>query len=292
MGTAVAPVTVPPVQVAVASAKNSPGVTTLCWGMALLWPGPVVVGELDPAGGDLAARLPLEPAGGVAAVAAAARHTLSWEQVVGQLQPVTGNCAALLGSPDPVLSRGSVAVLAEGLPAVARSAGVAGVWDLGRLDSTSPAWAAVGGCDLVAVMVRPTAGDVAHAVVLLDQLAARGCRSTAVVVAGPRRRRGAYRDEVVVDAIAERVSGPVVMLGRVAFDPLGVSMVERIMTRWAGKCEFGASVREVIGMVAVRLSGGDGEAGPVCLEEPAMPAGRVGVEGVGAAPSSENGGRR
>jgi hypothetical protein len=260
----------------------------LCWAAGLLWPGPVVVGELDPAGGDLAGRLPLERAGGLAALAAAARHTVSWEQLAERLQPATQTCAALLGPPDAVLARGAVGVLAGGLPSAAASAGVAGLWDLGRLDPMSPAWAAAEVCDLVTVMVRPTAGDVSHAVPLLDQLIRRRCRA-AVVIAAPRQRRGAHVDDVVIDAIAERVSGPVVMLGRVVFDPAGVSMAERIMSRWAGKCALGASVRQVIAAVAAagtrpgtEVVPGAGSAG-IGVDDPSQE--------VSTAPRSQNGRR-
>lgn len=249
----------PGLQVALASAKGSPGVTALALTLGLVWPQAVVVGELDPAGGDLAARLPLERSGGLAALAATARHGVDWEHLAEQLQPATESASLLIGPPDPVLSKGAVGILAAALPAVARSADVAGLWDLGRLDTASPAWPAVAECDLVAVVVRPTAGDLAHAVALLEQLAQHEC-PVGLVVASARRGRRSHRDGEVAAAVADRLGAPVSILGRIAFDPLGLAMAEHIMARWAGRCALGASVREVLGQVA--QVGENGREGP------------------------------
>src|SRR3954463_6554489 len=38
----------------VASGKSAPGVTTSMWALALSWPGPLLVADCDPAGGDRA----------------------------------------------------------------------------------------------------------------------------------------------------------------------------------------------------------------------------------------------
>jgi 2-keto-3-deoxy-galactonokinase len=37
----------------VTSGKAAPGVTTATWALALTWPGPVLVADCDPAGGDM-----------------------------------------------------------------------------------------------------------------------------------------------------------------------------------------------------------------------------------------------
>jgi hypothetical protein len=241
-----APAPSPGLQVALASAKGSPGVTTLALALGLVWPKPVLVGELDPAGGDLVARLPLGRSGGLAALAAAARHTIDCEQLAAHAQPVTEMCSLLLGRADPVVSRGTVGVLASGLPEAARSVGVAGLWDIGRLDAGSPAWATTAGCDLAVVVVRPNAGDIAHAVRLIEDLVEVGI-PVGLVVASARRGRRAHRDDLIANAVAERVHHQVTTLGRVPFDPLGVAMAERLMAHWAGRCPLGASVRAVLG---------------------------------------------
>lgn len=255
-------------QVAVASAKSSPGVTTLGWAMGLLWPAPVMVGELDPAGGDLTARLPVSQVRGLAALADSVEGSVGWEQVAECALPVTAACSVLLGSPDGRVSRRAVGLLAAGLPTVSRAAGVAGLWDLGRLDAASPAWAAAEACDTVIVVVYPSAADVAHSVVLIGELQARGC-TVGVVVAGPRRRRGAYGQRQVVDAIDGRSAGPVLAFGGVEYDPLGVAMLERIMPYWAGRCDLGRSVKSVVAAVCRLRPAG---AAPEAAVEVAVPA--------------------
>ncbi len=252
MGNAVkgtqAPALAPGLQVALASAKGSPGVTTLTLALGLVWPKPVLVGELDPAGADLVARLPLKRSGGLAALAAAARHTIDWERLAAHAQPVTEMCSLLLGPADPVVSRGTVGVLASGLPEAARSVGVAGLWDVGRLDAGSPAWATTPTCDLVAVVVRPNAGEIAHAVRLVEDLGEVGI-PVGLVVASARRGRRTHRDDLIASAVAERAHHQVTTLGRVPFDPLGVAMAERLMAHWAGRCPLGASVRAMLGRI-------------------------------------------
>jgi hypothetical protein len=76
-----------------------------------------------------------------------------------------------------------------------------------------------------------------------------------LVVASARRGRRAHRDDLIADAVAERVGHEVATLGRIPFDPLGVAMAERLMARWAGRCPLGASVRALLGRMPQTLSG-------------------------------------
>lgn len=232
-------------QLAVASAKGSPGVTSLALALGLLWPSPVIVGELDPAGGSLAARVPLPTGGGMATMAAATR-ALQDQELAACLQPATATCSMLLGPSDPFISAQAVEVLAGGLPVAARAAGVAGLWDLGRLWPGSPAWNALGGCDLVTIVVRPTAGELAHAIPLLGYLLSSNLSVAVVLAATGRRRRATHRDDEVTNAISERLGRPVPILGRVPCDPLGVSMAEGMMVHWAGRCALGGAVRRLL----------------------------------------------
>jgi hypothetical protein len=235
-----------PVQLAVASAKGSPGATTVALALGLMWPDEVVVGELDPAGGDLAGRLPMaSPVSGVGPLAAAARHGVSWALLAEHSQALTSTCRVLVGRPDRVLSGGAVGLLADGVPRATRSAGVAGIWDLGRLEPSSPAWPTVGVCDLVVVVARPTAVDLAHAMPLVDELLSAGAAVGLVVASGRRGRRG-FRDEEIAVALSRRVQVGMPTLARVPFDPLGVSMAERVLPRWAGRCALGGAVRQLV----------------------------------------------
>jgi hypothetical protein len=216
----------------------------------MIWPGPVVVGELDPAGGDLAGRLPMSSTlAGVGALAAAARHGVTWALLLEHSQALTSTCRVLIGRPDRVFSAGAVGLLADGLPRAARSADVAGIWDLGRLEPSSPAWAAVGPCDLVVVVARPTAVDLAHAVPLVDALLGAGA-AVGLVVASPRRGKRSYRNEEISVALGRRVQGWLRTLGRVPFDPVGVSMVEKVLPRWAGRCALGGAARQLVDAIS------------------------------------------
>ena len=238
-----------PIQVALVSAKNSPGVTTLASALGLLWPNPVVVGELDPMGGDLAARLPVSMEPGLLTLAAAARHGASGELLAEHTQRLTPICAVLVGRAGRVLSAGAVRLLAPDLPAAATAGGLSGIWDLGRLEPDSPAWPAAASCHLVVLVARPTAAELAHVVPLAEDLAAAGSR-TGLVVVSPRRGRRGYRDEDVGVALAERSGITLPILGRVPFDPLGVSMAERVLPRWAGRSALGTAVRGVVDAIS------------------------------------------
>jgi len=235
-----------PIQIGLASAKSSPGATTLGLALGLVWPSPVVVGELDPAGGDLAGRLPIEdPIVGLAALAADARHGLSWEVLVQHTQPLTDRCHVLLSSPDRVLSSGAVGVLADAVANAARSAGVSGIWDLGRLEPGSPSWPAVWACDVVAVVIRATATDVSHGLRLVEELLAAGT-TVGLVVAATGQSRRKHRDHDVAEEIARRTGGGVGLLGGLPRDGFGVSMAERVMPRLAGRSALGSAVREMV----------------------------------------------
>jgi hypothetical protein len=227
-------------------------VTTLALASGLVWPAPVVVGELDPAGGDLAGRLAVDdPAIGLEALAAEARHGLTWELLFAHTQVLTPNCQALLSSPDRVSSSGAVGVLAEGVAGATRSVGFAGIWDLGRLEPGSPAWPAVWACDLVAVVIRPTAADVAHGLRLVEELVAAGTRVGLVVTSAGRSRRRGHDGGDVAEEVRRRAGGNVALLGGVGRDALGVSMAERVMPRWAGRCALGAAVRDLVAAIIV-----------------------------------------
>ena len=61
--------------IAVGSVKGSPGATTFGLALAAQWPdsGPRILAELDPSGGDLAARFALSLSPGLVSLAAAVR---------------------------------------------------------------------------------------------------------------------------------------------------------------------------------------------------------------------------
>src|SRR5664279_4468825 len=75
--------------IAMVSGKAAPGVTTSTWALSMAWPGPVLVVDADPAGGDMAAGLLLgrmRAGHGVLSWSAAARRMPAVEasSVIGE----------------------------------------------------------------------------------------------------------------------------------------------------------------------------------------------------------------
>lgn len=129
--------------VGICSDKGSPGATTLSVALGMVWPGPRVVLECDPAGADLPFRLRnalsgemVSPEPSVAAVAAAARLDADPGELAGLAQPTTLGVPVIPGSLTP-----ERAAALRGLwPAVADlAAGWDGtmITDLGRLQPGS-----------------------------------------------------------------------------------------------------------------------------------------------------------
>lgn len=95
--------------IALCSAKGAPGVTTSGLALALSWPRPVVLAELDPAGGDVLAGYGRGEvsAGGLADLALAARRGGPAEHLDGRLLRLDseGRARLLPGLADPAGAR-------------------------------------------------------------------------------------------------------------------------------------------------------------------------------------------
>lgn len=177
----------PGMLVAVASAKGSPGATTLGLGLAARWPHPgAVVVEADPAGGDLSPRfgVPHEP--GLAAMALAARHGERVEPAQWWQELPVGVPVVL--APPGAAARASVSALAtRGMPLLRRLAAehAAVVVDAGRWEPESPTGPLLAAADVVLLLARPNLEEVRQA-----QARARGLRQLAgdvrLVLAGGR----------------------------------------------------------------------------------------------------------
>ena len=98
--------------IAFASAKGSPGVSVTVAGLSRLWPTPVVVADLDPAGGDTGLRYradngdPLDPTTGLLSLGAAVRAGQAAD-LEDHLQTTMGGMRTLVGVTTPARCSGS-----------------------------------------------------------------------------------------------------------------------------------------------------------------------------------------
>ena len=157
--------------VAFGSLKGAPGVSTTVAGLATNWPEDrgLLVAELDPAGGDLAARTGLHDEPGLVSLAAAGRRKLDAMIVRAHCQaiPVPGRPAhgadrlVLLGPPGADQATAAMAAIRGRLgPVLAWMPGLDVLVDCGRLDSTGPASEFLRAADTVVVVARTHLGDV------------------------------------------------------------------------------------------------------------------------------------
>lgn len=244
--------------VAVASAKASPGATTLALALAATWPaagltgGRVVVVEADPDGGSLAARFGLGYEPGLASLAAAARHGLDEETLLAHLQPLGERLWLLCGPASAQRASTALASAADRLAnRVSTLADTAVVVDVGRLSTGSPALPLARGADVCLLVARPRLDEVQHLAWRARALVDTGCRVGLVCVGD--------RPYPPVDVAA---SAGLPLAGVVADDARGAEALcggparERVLRRlplWRTATELSAAL-------AVRLSGPEADA--------------------------------
>lgn len=217
------------------SAKGSPGVTTTSLLSAALWPRPTVLLEADPAGGDVASRLPaldggaLDPDRGLLPLLTTARRGLTAAQLLDQAQVVAGGARVVvgLGSSEQSLAAG------RGWSALAAAAGelargtdpVDLIVDAGRVGADAVHLDLVRASDLVVLVVRADVAAVLHArerLRVLGGVLRRGdglLPRVGVVVVGDLRHRAGDADEAAA-AVTAAMDGAD-DLGRLPLDPAG-----------------------------------------------------------------------
>ncbi len=196
--------------IAVAADKGSPGVTTAAIALATAWPRPVLLAECDPAGGDLAYRLPAAGGGrldvqrGLLSLAIAARRGLSpgqvWEhsqRLHGGLPVLTGVTTAEQGAGIDALWGRVGAVLAD-LP----EADV--IADCGRIGVDGPFYDLLAQAASVVLVMRATLAEVVR---LRERVAA-------VAACGKKRNSAGPLVGVVAVAGQRDFSGTLAELGR------------------------------------------------------------------------------
>ena len=151
---------------ALCSLKASPGVTTTAQALAEVWPAGrgLLVAELDPAGGDLAARLDRSPEPGLVTLAAAGRRGVNPELLLEHTQEISSFTRLLLAPPSARQARAALDLVGDDLvDAISAVDGWDVAMDCGRLDTDSSGLPWLLAADHVLVMLRPTAAEVAHA---------------------------------------------------------------------------------------------------------------------------------
>jgi hypothetical protein len=188
---------------------RSCGVTTLALSLVATWPAErrVLLAELDPAGGTLAAACgwPSEPS--LMSLAAAARRGGDPELVWEHCHELPAGAAVLAGPASPEHARRALDILG-GLLSTLGGLDADVVVDCGRLDPTSPATALVGRADSLLLAVRPSLPDL-HALsawFAAELFDSPSCR-LAVVGSGP------YPDAEIAEALGVEVAA------RVPWDP-------------------------------------------------------------------------
>jgi hypothetical protein len=216
--------------VAVCADKGSPGVTTAATALAMAWPGPRLLLEADPSGGDMAFRAQRRDGGGLLAaepgllaLAADARTgTVPIEALPSYAQPTAWGMDVVVGPP----SGHAYAPMRNLWPAVAAAAAAwpgTTIADLGRLYPGSPALMLAQEATAVLVLARLNVGALYH---LRDRVAelshaigdlSRDRNPVAVaVLARPHEAAEAVRQVI---RMLEAVGSPIPVAGAIAVDP-------------------------------------------------------------------------
>jgi MinD-like ATPase involved in chromosome partitioning or flagellar assembly len=157
--------------VAVVSLKGSPGVTTFSVALAARWPAPsrTVLVEADPSGGDIATRFSLESSPGLLSLAAAARRSTDPRLLWQHAQALPGGLLVVAAPPDADRAQTALQTLAPNssstadvLRSTANASDTVVIADCGRIDHGSAAMGIVRESDILVLLTRARADDLAH----------------------------------------------------------------------------------------------------------------------------------
>ncbi len=197
---------------------RSCGVTTLAVALTATWPGGpdssehrVLLAELDPAGGTLAAASGWSPEPGLVSLAAAARRGGDPDLVWEHCQRLPGGAAVLAGPTAGEQARNALGMLAGVIGRLGElDADV--LIDCGRLDHGSPDLGAMATADRVVLVARPRLADL-HALATWAETHLLDGGKPGVVLVGD----GPYPDHEIAEALGIEV------LARLPWDPDGAA---------------------------------------------------------------------
>lgn len=248
--------------IALASAKGSPGVTMTALALAAVWPAPVAVADIDPAGGDVVWRTrtdggdPLDPDRGLLSLGAAARRGAAETSLAEHLQETSEGVPVLVGVPSPDLLSGIGSVWGQ-LPAVFATHPADVIVDCGRVVPGSAVLPVLAKADAVVFVVRPDVEGIAQLRERLGSVAGQLDVTTVGVIV-----RTTYRDtrscgdlQQLLDAhgLSARV------LGVVAEDEKGAAVL--------AARRIGAVRRSLLGRSAITLIPGVRELAGTVMED-------------------------
>lgn len=185
--------------VALGSVKGAPGVTTTVLAMAAIWPPHrrLVVAELDPDGGVLAARRNLTFDPGLVSAVAALRGARG---VGDHLQPLGEGVRALVAPSTTEQVRAAVTAAGDALLPALTDVGDDVLVDAGRLGTTSPTLAIASAADVLLLLARPRVEDIVLVRDRVQVLQRSGAEPQLVLVDD-----GPYRSDEVAGAVGAPV---------------------------------------------------------------------------------------
>ncbi|WP_158851169.1 chromosome partitioning protein [Saccharothrix deserti] len=261
--------------VSVLSLKGSPGATTFAVALAARWPAPArtLVVEADPSGGDLALRFSLPSTPGLVSLAAAARRGGDADLVWQHTRQLPGGLPVIAAPPDADQARAALAALAPDpagglgvLRAAGNQPGTVVVVDCGRVDPGSPALSIVRSSDVVVLLSRAHADDLAHLPRRLPAVG-RWSPNPVLLLVGEGYSTAEVARELGVSP-----------LGRVPHDPSGAAVLcgRPGKRRWGRSGPAHSALGRFAHKVATRLAAHESPSAPVRRPaEPTPPATQV-----------------
>ena len=247
------------------SAKGSPGATTAALLTAALWPRDVVVLDADPAGGDVAARLPGDAGGvldaerGLLPLLTSARRGLQPQQLLEEAQRAAGGTAVVCGLTRPQQA-GAAAGSWPALGAAAAQLSTAGtdvVVDAGRVTTEPVHLPLLRESDVVVLVVRDDVTSVLHARQRLAWLGTALRRAdgllprTGVLVVGDARRGDGDEAAEVLRGTGRWVED----FGRLPLDPAGARVFDGARTARPERTALVRAGRAVVTTLAAAAAG-------------------------------------
>ena len=236
--------------IAIASDKGAPGVTTTALALAAVWPRPVLLAECDPAGGDLAYRLPAEGGGridprrGLLSLAVAARRGLQPHQAWEHTQKLNGGLDILTGVTSAEQGAGLNLLWGPVGRVLAANAQADVIADCGRLGVDGPHYDLLAEAALVVLVTRASLGEVirlrdrAAAVAAAIQKRGRpGTNVDVVVVADYKHFRSAVGE---IGQVLAQAKVPARVVGGLADDSKGADLLRG---EWGGKLDKSLLIR-------------------------------------------------